>query len=250
MAAARFAPSLGARAATRYRAELLGTGVVMAAPVTGWWVAQLAGPGHAPGRAGLTAVVAIAVLALGTGLFRSRAPQWNPLLTVADALLERRHSLTGPQLGGHLLAQVGAAAAEAGVVVAGCLVVGITPPAVPAPNGANAVSEMTAAAAAVICFFGTTRTPTLRMSAAGASALAAAVFLVSGAGFLGNPAVVAGAVVLGLGPAPALVIVVCQLGGCLVGYRVAIALWPETGQRLDALTSPPGRAATSSRPGQ
>ncbi|WP_280401304.1 MULTISPECIES: hypothetical protein [Nocardia] len=58
----------------------------------------------------------------------------------------------------------------------------------------------------------------------------------SGAGFLGNPAVVSGAVVLGLDPALALVIVVCQLGGCLVGYRLATAWWPDIGRRLDTLT--------------
>ncbi|WP_280422791.1 hypothetical protein [Nocardia carnea] len=228
------APSLGARAAARYRADLLGTGVVMAAPVMGWWAAHLVGPG--PARAGLTAAVTVTFLAVGTGLFRSRAPRWNPLLMVADALLERRRSLSGPQLAGHLLTQVGAAMAVAGVVAAGCFLAGITPPAAPAPDGVHVVSEMTAAAAAVICLFAAVRPPTLRMSAAGASALAAAVFLVSGAGFLGNPAVVAGAVVLGLDPAPALVIVVCQLGGCLVGYGVATVWWPDIGRCLDTLT--------------
>ncbi|WP_280471246.1 hypothetical protein [Nocardia cyriacigeorgica] len=222
--------------AARYRAELLGTGVVMAALVTGWWAAHLASPGHAAARAGLAAAVTITFLAVGTGLFRSRAPRWNPLVMVADALLERRRSLSGPQLAGHLLTQVGAATAVAGVVVVGCFLAGITPPAVPDPGGVHALSEMTAAAAAVICFFAATRTPTLRMSAAGASALAAAVFLVSGAGFLGNPAIVAGAVVLGLDPALALVIAVCQLGGCLVGYGVATAWWPDIGRRLDTLT--------------
>ncbi|MBF6097689.1 hypothetical protein IU510_06290 [Nocardia cyriacigeorgica] len=229
------APSLGAHAVTQYRADLLGAGVVMAAPVTGWWAAQLVGPG--PARAGLAAVVTIAFLAVGTGLFRSRAPRWNPLLMVADALLERRNSLSGPLFAGHILGQVGAAMAVAGVVVAGCFLAGITPPAVPAPGGVHAVSEMTAAAAAVICFFVAARTPTLRMSAAGASALAAAVFLVTGAGFLGNPAVVAGAVVLGLDPALALVLVVFQLGGCLIGYGVATAWWPNIGHRLDTLTT-------------
>ncbi|WP_280489150.1 hypothetical protein [Nocardia carnea] len=59
----------------------------------------------------------------------------------------------------------------------------------------------------------------------------------TGAGFLGNPAVVAGAVVLGLDPAPALVIVVCQLGGCLVGYGVATVWWPDIGRRLDTLST-------------
>ncbi len=62
------------------------------------------------------------------------------------------------------------------------------------------------------------------------------MFLVSGAGFLGNPVVVTGAVVLGLDPATGLVPVVCQLGGCLVGYGVATALWPDIGRRLDTLT--------------
>lgn len=231
------APTLSARAAARYRADLLGSGVVMAAPVTGWWAAHLASPGHAAARAGLDAAVTITFLAVGTGLFRSRAPQWNPLLMMADALLERRRRLSGPQLAGHILTQAGAATAVAGVVVAGCFLTGITPPAVPAPGGVHALSEMTAAAAAVICFFAATRTPTLRLSAAGASALAAAVFLVSGAGLLGNPAVVSGAVVLGLDPALALVIVVCQLGGCLVGYGVATAWWPDIGHRLDTLTT-------------
>lgn len=235
MTGATPAPGLGARASARYRADLLGTGVVMAAPVTGWWAAHLVGPG--PARAGLTAAVTVTFLALGTGLFRSREPRWNPLLNVADALLERRKSLSGPLLAGHLLTQVAAATAVAGGVAAGCFLAGITPPAVPAPGGVHALSEMTAAAAAVISFFAATCTPTLRMSTAGASALAAAVFLVTGAGFLGNPAVVAGAVVLGLDPALALVIVVCQLGGCLIGYGAATAWWPDIGRRLDTLTT-------------
>jgi len=237
MTGATPAPSLGARAAARYRADLVGTGVVMAAPVTGWWATQLAGPGHDAIRVGLTAAVTVTFLAVGTGLFRSRVPRWNPLLMVADALLERRKSLSGPQFAGHLLTQVGAAMAVAGVVVAGCFLAGIATPAVPAPGAVHAFSEMTAAAAAVICFFATAHTPTLRMSAAGASALAATVFLVSGAGFLGNPAVVSGAVVLGLDPAPALVIMVCQLGGCLIGYGVATAWWPDIGRRLDTLST-------------
>ncbi|NKY33101.1 hypothetical protein HGA13_08475 [Nocardia speluncae] len=148
MTSATPAPSLDAWAATRYSADLLGTGAVMAAPVTGWWAAHLVGTG--PARAGLAAAVTVTFLAVGTGLFRSRAPQWNPLLMVADALLERRRSLSGAQLAGHLLIQVGAATAVAGGVVAGYLLAGIPLPAVPAPGGVHALSEMTAAAAAVI----------------------------------------------------------------------------------------------------
>ncbi|WP_280399672.1 hypothetical protein [Nocardia carnea] len=175
MTGATPAPSLGARAAARYRADLLGSGVVMAAPVTGWWAAHLASPGHAAARAGLAAAGTITFLAVGTGLFRSRAPRWNPLLMVADGLLERRRSLAGPQLVGHLLIQVGAAMAVAGVLVVGCFLAGITPPMVPAPGGVHALSEMTAAAAAGMCFFAAARPPPRSLCAAGASALGAAV---------------------------------------------------------------------------
>ncbi|MBF6216078.1 hypothetical protein IU487_34330 [Nocardia puris] len=46
-----------------------------------------------------------------------------------------------------------------------------------------------------------------------------------------------GAVVLGLNPVSTLVIAVCQLGGCLIGYGLATAWWPDTGHRLDTLTA-------------
>lgn len=227
----------GEHFAQRFRAEVLGTAVVMLAPVIGWWTAYSVATGPGAGRVLLTAVVTITVLAIGTTAFRARRAQWNPLLLAADALLERRRGLTGGQCAGHLLTQLAAAMVVAGGVVAVSVLAGIPAPAAPAPNGVHAVFEMTAAAAAVISFFAAARTPALRMSAAGASALVAAVFVVSGAGFLGNPAVVAGAVVLGLNPVTALVITICQLAGCLIGYRVATAWWPDTARRLDALTT-------------
>ncbi|WP_280314964.1 hypothetical protein, partial [Nocardia wallacei] len=116
---------------------------------------------------------------------------------------------------------------------------GAVPPRRGGPPGgvAHSFPSTPPAAGALISFFAATCTPTLIMPTAGASALAAAVFLVTGAGFLGNPAVVAGAVVLGLDPALALVIVVCQLGGCLIGYGAATAWWPDIGRRLDTLTT-------------
>ncbi|MEV0108196.1 hypothetical protein AB0H42_17920 [Nocardia sp. NPDC050799] len=136
---------------------MLGSAVVMPAPVIGWWTAYSVLPEPGAGRALLTAVVTITVLAIGTAAFRSRRARWNPLLLAADALLERRRALTGGQRAGHLLTQLAAAMVVVGGVAAVSALAGITAPAVPAPNGVHAVLEMTAAAAVI--FFLARRSP-------------------------------------------------------------------------------------------
>ncbi|MEV3961559.1 hypothetical protein AB0M34_11770 [Nocardia sp. NPDC050193] len=184
------------------------------------------GLGEGPITAVASTVVVVAVLAVCAGLTRDRRLTVNPLVLIAEALREHRTPTSSTGTAARVSAQIGGALAAAAVLAAVCALARVPTPTTAAPDEIGVLAEITAAAATVVVFTCAASRPGLLAGPGYLAAAAAAIFGVAGAGFAGNPALTAAAVLHGLDPAAALATAVLQFGGCLIGYGILTARQP------------------------